>query len=158
MGTGFGLSAYPGRADGTVNAVTNAVAERFTICPVAGSTLTVRGGGSIILALAQPEIEEVEEEENKDADDPTGLLEDIAKVDSSKIAAMPTPDVSDPDPAKHEEVGALPVKMYKGLWYQASWGTDLNNLTPGVKFRADGTQTHLVSLSRPVSADSTRLP
>ena len=47
------------------------------------------------------------------------------------------------DPAKREEVGALPVRMYKGLWYQASWGDDLNALTPGTKFQADGTQTHI---------------
>ena len=33
--------------------------------------------------------------------------------------------------------------MYPGLYYQASWGDDLNNLTPGAKFRADGVQTHI---------------
>ena len=51
---------------------------------------------------------------------------------------MPTPDTT-----KNEEVGALPVKMYPGLYYQASWGNDLNNLTPGEKFRADGSTTHI---------------
>ena len=101
---------------------------------------------SIFLELARPTVPPVEEEEKKDEEDPTGLLEDIDKMtaaEKSKIAAMPEPDVSDPDPAKREEVGALPVKMHKGLWYQASWGDDLNNLTPGVKFRADGIQTHI---------------
>ena len=42
-----------------------------------------------------------------------------------------------------ERVGALPVKMYPGLYYQVSWGDDLNNLTPGAKFRADGVRTHI---------------
>ena len=96
-----------------------------------------------MISLATPKVEPVVVEENKDEEDATGLLEDVDKVDDGKIAAMPEPDVSDPDPEKHEEVGALPVKMYPGLYYQASWGDDLNNLTPGAKFRADGSQTHI---------------
>ena len=97
----------------------------------------------IVITLAVPEVESVVVEENKDEEDATGLLEDVAKVDDEKIAAMPEPDVSDPDPEKREEVGALPIKMYPGLYYQASWGDDLNNLTSGAKFRADGSQTHI---------------
>ena len=93
-------------------------------------------GDQIILALAQPVIEAVVEEENIDAEDPMGLLEDVTKIGAFKIAELP-------NPANGEDVGALPVKMHKGLWYQASWGDDLNNLTPGVKFRADGVQTHI---------------
>ena len=96
----------------------------------------------IVVTLAEPETTAVEAE-NKDAEDAAGILEDVSKVDGDKIAEAPTPDTSDPDPAKHEEVGALPVKMYKGLWYQASWGDDLKNLTPGTKFQADGTKTHI---------------
>lgn len=96
----------------------------------------------IVVTLAEPETTAVEAE-NKDAEDAAGILEDVSKVDGEKIAEAPTPDTSDPDPAKHEEVGALPVKMYKGLWYQASWGDDLKNLTPGTKFQADGTKTHI---------------
>ena len=96
----------------------------------------------IVVTLAAPEMPAVESG-NKDAEDATGILEDVSKIDDGKIAELPTPDTSDPDPAKHEEVGALPVKMYKGLWYQASWGDDLNNLTPGTKFQADGTKTHI---------------
>ena len=98
---------------------------------------------AIVISLATPEVEPVVVEENKDEEDATGLLEDVDKVDDEKIAAMPEPDVSDPDPEKHEEVGALPVKMYPGLYYQVSWGGDLNNLTDGAKFRADGSQTHI---------------
>lgn len=101
--------------------------------------------GKIEISLATPEVEEVEAEGDKD--DPTGLLEDISEMSESekesKIAEMPTPDTSDPDPEKHEEVGALPVKMYPGLWYQAAWGDSLDGLTSGVKFRADGTKTHI---------------
>ena len=100
-------------------------------------------GDKIVLELAQPVIEEVVEEENIDAEDPMGLLEEVTKIGAFKVAELPIPDTSDPDPANHEEVGALPVKMHKGLWYQASWGDDLNNLTPGAKFRADGVQTHI---------------
>ena len=37
----------------------------------------------------------------------------------------------------------MPVKMYPGLWYQAAWGDSLDGLTSGVKFRADGTKTHI---------------
>lgn len=92
----------------------------------------------IVITLAAPAVEEVADEENKDTEDATGLLEDVSKVDDEKIAEMPTPDTT-----KNEEVGALPVKMYPGLYYQASWGNDLNNLTPGEKFRADGSQTHI---------------
>ena len=103
----------------------------------------VDNNSKIVIELATPEVEPVAEEENKEAEDATGLLEDVAKVDDEKIAAMPEPDVSDPDPEKREEVGALPIKMYPGLYYQASWGDDLGNLTPGAKFRADGVQTHI---------------
>ena len=92
----------------------------------------------IVVTLAAPAVEEVADEENKDTEDATGLLEDVSKVDDEKIAEMPTPDTT-----KNEEVGALPVKMYPGLYYQASWGNDLNNLTPGEKFRADGSTTHI---------------
>ena len=49
----------------------------------------------------------------------------------------------EPDASHGEEVGALPVKMHKGLFYRVSWGDDLNALTPGAKFRADGTKTHI---------------
>ena len=100
-------------------------------------------GDKIVLTLAQPVIEEVAEEENKDDEDPTGLLEGVTKIEAFKVAELPIPDISDPNPANHEEVGALPVKMHKGLYYQASWGDDLGNLTPGEKFRADGVQTHI---------------
>ncbi|MBQ4439789.1 MAG: leucine-rich repeat protein [Kiritimatiellae bacterium] len=96
----------------------------------------------IVVTLATPAIEEVAEEENKDPEDATGLLEDISTMTEEekveKIAEMPTPDTS-----KNEDVGALPVKMYPGLYYQAAWGSDLNSLTSGEKFRADGTKTHI---------------
>ncbi len=87
----------------------------------------------IVVALARPEVEEVANAANKDSEDKSGLLEDVSKIDAGKIAELPTSG----------NVGALPVKMYKGLWYQASWGDDLNNLTPGTKFQADGTKTHI---------------
>jgi len=97
---------------------------------------------TIVLQLAVPALEDVPEL-NDDDEDPSGMLDDVDDIDDGKIAAMPEPDVSDPDPEKREEVGALPIKMYPGLYYQASWGDDLNNLTSGAKFRADGSQTHI---------------
>ena len=96
----------------------------------------------IVATLAKPKLADVPQVDD-DADDPSGFLDDVDDIDVGKIAAMPEPDVSDPDPEKREEVGALPVKMYPGLYYQASWGNDLNNLTPGEKFQANGTQTHI---------------
>ena len=91
----------------------------------------------IVATLAMPRLEEVPQVDD-DADDPAGMLDDVDDIDESKIAAMPEADAS-----QGEEVGALPVKMYKGLYYRVSWGSDLNALTQGEKFRADGTQTHI---------------
>ena len=92
----------------------------------------------IVVALARPEIDEVSNAANKDSEDKSGLLEDVSKIAAGKIAELPTPDTS-----KDEAVGALPVKMYPGLYYQAAWGNNLTNLTSGVKFRADGSTTHI---------------
>ena len=89
-------------------------------------------------AVVRPEIEEVANAANKDSEDKSGLLEDVSKIAAGKIAELPTPDTS-----KDEAVGALPIKMYLGLYYQAAWGNNLTNLTSGAKFRADGSTTHI---------------
>ena len=67
-----------------------------------------------------------EGEAQKDEADPSGALVAVAK---DKIAAKPTDDAA--------VLGALPVKTYEGLTYQAAWGDDIGNLTPGEK--VDGT-------------------
>ena len=86
---------------------------------------------------------EVEEEE-KVEDDTIGFLIDITDMSEAEkaevVTTMPTPDTTS-DPENPEEVAAISVKMYPGLWYQAEWGSDLHNLTPGEKFQADGLKT-----------------
>ena len=74
-----------------------------------------------------------EGEAQKDESDPSGAL---VAVDDDKIAAKPA--VKD-----GETVGALPVKTYPGLYYQASWGGELDGLTAGEKVRADGGSLYL---------------
>lgn len=92
----------------------------------------------IVLTLAEPEVKPDGGAAYESAtDDSTGVLDDAAAVeDEGKLAAKP-------DTTGEEEVGALPVKMYPGLWYQAAWGDELGGLTPGTKFQADGTKTHI---------------
>ena len=67
-----------------------------------------------------------ESEAQKDESDPSGAL---VAVDDDKIVAKPTDDEA--------VLGALPVKTYEGLTYQAAWGDDLEHLTQGTK--VDGT-------------------
>ena len=88
------------------------------------------------MTLAEPVVgvaPEAGEETAKDEDDPSGLLVAVA---SEKIAAAPSPNAG-------ESVGALPVKAYEGLYYQASWGDDLGNLVSGEKVRATGSSLYL---------------
>ena len=88
----------------------------------------------IVIKLSTPAVESVEEG-NKDEDDASGMLVGVAE---EKIEAKPTADDE-----KGEKVGALPVKTYPGLWYQAEWGDDLGNLTPGEKVQATGYSLYL---------------
>ena len=94
------------------------------------------GGKAATVTLAEPVVGvalEADEETAKDEDDPSGLLVTVA---SEKIAAAPAPNAG-------ESVGALPVKAYEGLYYQASWGDDLGNLVSGEKVRATGSSLYL---------------
>ena len=90
--------------------------------------------GTIEITLATPKVEEVEEAK-KDEDDPSGML---AYVEPELIEDKPTPDVE-----KGEEVGALPVKTYPGLYYKAAWGDDLGGMTEGNKVQATGDSLYL---------------
>jgi len=69
----------------------------------------------------------------KDRNDPTGLL---VVIDETMIAAKPKLDDG-------EVMGALPVKTHEGLYYQASWGNDIVNLTRGEKVQATGDALYL---------------
>ena len=59
-----------------------------------------------------------------------------AKLGASAIKAAPKPQAG-------EELGALPVKTVRGLWYRASWGEDLHSLTAGDKVQATGQALYL---------------
>ena len=68
------------------------------------------------------------ETENKDESDASGFL---VEVSEDRITAKPEPT------KLGEKVGAMPVKTYQGLYYQAGWGDDLGGLTCGKKVKAD---------------------
>ena len=116
------------------------------------------GGKSATVALKAPEVRrvrdnapyqgggsgaaggEIEEDVGEDAEDSAGVLasvEDVvAKHGESAIKARPTPKSG-------ETVGALPVKTYEGLYYQAAWGDDLGTMTQGEKVQATGDTLYL---------------
>ena len=109
------------------------------------------GGKSATVALKAPEVRRledkppyqgggIEEDVGEDAEDSAGILasvEDIvAKHGESAIKAKPTPKSG-------ETVGALPVKTYEGLYYQAAWGDDLGAMTQGEKVQATGDTLYL---------------
>ncbi len=89
-------------------------------------------GKSATVTLAAPEIAVATEQEADDGD-PSGLL---ANVDEGAISAKPEPEAG-------ETLGALPVMTYPGLYYQASWGDDLGDMTTGVKVQATGEKLYL---------------
>ena len=94
------------------------------------------GGKSATVSLAEPVVgvaPEAAEEAAKDEDDPSGMLVEVAPA---KIAAKP-------EPKSGEAVGALPVKAYEGLYYQAAWGSDVTGLTTGEKVKATGPSLYL---------------
>ena len=109
------------------------------------------GGKSATVALKAPEMRrledkppyqggEIEEDVGEDTEDSAGVLasvEDIvAKHGESAIKAKPMPKSG-------ETVGALPVKTYEGLYYQAAWGDDLGTMTQGEKVQAVGDTLYL---------------
>ncbi len=84
-------------------------------------------GKSATVALAAPQIAVAATAKTpEDVGDPAGIL---VVVPDDKISAKPTPKNS-------ESVGALPVKTYPGLFYQASWGAEPNDLASGEKVQA----------------------
>ncbi len=94
------------------------------------------GGRSATVTLAVPVVgvaPEAADETHKDEDDPSGMLVGVALA---KIAAKP-------EPKSGETVGALPVKAYEGLYYQAAWGSDITGMTTGEKVKATGRSLYL---------------
>lgn len=91
-------------------------------------------GKTALFTLVEPTVgTAAEAEATTDPDDPSGQL---VEVPESQVAAKPAVKVG-------EELGALPAKAVKGLWYQASWGTDLGNMTQGAKVQATGDTLYL---------------
>lgn len=92
-------------------------------------------GTSAVFRLKTPEIGVSADEGDveRDPDDPSGTL---VKVSGFKRAATPHTEYG-------ESVGTLPVKTVRGLWYQVSWGADLQNMTQGVKVQATGNTLYL---------------
>ena len=90
---------------------------------------------SAVVSLAMPLITAPADESLKAQGDATGLVVDIAKVDIDDVAARPA--------GSDEVVGALAVTMHAGLYYQAAWGSGLNNMEYGDKVLADGTKQYI---------------
>jgi len=94
---------------------------------------------AIVIRLVDPEINPEGGASYAPAtEDSTGLLDNAEAVETAGALA------AKPETTGDQKVGALPVKMYPGLYYQASWGSSLDSsMTPGVKFRAESGQTHI---------------
>ena len=93
-------------------------------------------GKSATVALNPPQVgvlPEHEDEAPKDEDDISGLL---VEVEESMISERP-------ETKEGQEVGALPVKTYPGLYYRAAWGDDLGGMTEGNKVQATGDSLYL---------------
>ena len=91
----------------------------------------VLAGGVITVGLKAPEVYVAVDDTLKDSDDKSGFLVDPGKV---TVAAPPADD---------ETLGALPVDAVPGLWYQASWGDSLDNMTSGEKVQATSSALYL---------------
>ena len=93
------------------------------------------GGKSATVTLKTPVfgVAYVDAEAEKDPDDPSGFLVDVPR---EQIAAIP-------DGADDETLGALPVKTFPGLYYQAGWGPGLDKFSYGSKVKAEGTVLYL---------------
>lgn len=95
---------------------------------------------TIVITLKEPEVGAGEVA--KVEDDATGVLADMSdeKVELATTEPEPTAEET---AAGNTEAGALPVKAVKGLYYQASWGSDLSNLRQGEKVQATGETIYL---------------
>ena len=106
------------------------------------------GGKAATVSLNPPAagVAELEEEVKEDEEDSSGILADVADVEAkfgeNAIKAKPTPTAEDIEKG-NDETGALPVKTYPGLYYQASWGDDLGSMTEGDKVQATGGSLYL---------------
>lgn len=89
-------------------------------------------GESATVMLNPPAIATPATKEEAEDADPSGLLANVAK---DEISAPPTDDDS--------KLGAVAVESYKGLYYQAAWGDDLDAMTTGEKVLGTGEPLYL---------------
>ena len=91
-------------------------------------------GRSATVTLNPPMIGVASESEaSHDPSDPAGVLVEVAE---SEISARPAAQDG-------ESIGALPVRTYAGLYYQAAWGDDLGSMKSGEKIQATGDALYL---------------
>ena len=93
----------------------------------------VFGGGVITVSLKKADVNVAVGTALKDPDDKSGFL-----VVSGLVSVAGEPDLS-----AGETLGALPVNAVPGLWYQASWGADIGDMTDGVKVQATSETLYL---------------
>jgi hypothetical protein len=107
----------------------------FKLSPDAYVIDIAAGGKTATVRLKKPEIglRDGATGVTPDPDDPLHMLV-IAPV--AMMATGPTAGAG-------ETLRALPVKTYPGLWYRASWGNALDDLSPGAKAQATGDVLYL---------------
>ena len=101
-------------------------------------------GKTAVATLKPPTMVDVaalppEDGAEKDEDDGAGVL---VSVPEAKIAEKPTPTAEELANG-NKEVGALPIKTVRGLYYQAGWGDGLDNMRMGNKVQATGGNLYL---------------
>ena len=132
---GYVATAREGETLSVSNFTFEAVVDGEIFDTSAGYDVVVAsGGGSAVVRLKTPAVgTSAAVEEGPDEMDRSGAL---VVVEESRLAAKPTA-------SGDEEVGALPVDAVPGLYYQAAWGSDLNDLTLGAKVQAKGGNLYL---------------
>ena len=104
-------------------------AYKIEIAPGGKSaTVTLKPPVAVAVVALPPEDGAVE-----DPDDSTGVL---VVVSQGKISASP-------EPGPEETVGALPVRTYSGLYYQAAWGDSIKGMNEGPKVLGTGGSMYL---------------
>ena len=99
---------------------------------------------TIVITLKEPEVgaAATEQEVAKVEGDATGMLAEVNDENVELATEAPTP-TEEEVAAGTTVVSALPVKAVKGLYYQASWGSDLSNMRQGEKVQATGDTLYL---------------
>ena len=108
----------------------------FKLSPDAYVIDIAAGGKTATVRLKKPEIGAVDGGNVVATPDPDDPLHMLVIVAANQMSATPTA-------GSGQVVRALPVKTYPGLWYRASWGNALGNLSQGAKVQASGSALYL---------------